>query len=253
MSILKLPTKLGKEPLVDVVFEMRFVPSTIASVVLPGMFMKQLGLRGGEQAIERLPLHDVPADVRRREHGMRYQPVLRIHWENYILIISDHSVGLGCKIPYRGWSEFRQKILEVVAVVKDSEVAESVERVALKYVDLIPGASVEKQLSRLNLSVEVGKYSLTDESFNLRMEIPGEHALHVVSVGAPAMVRHSEMGERKGAIVDIDSLCPVSFQSWEQLSASLPDMLDSLHLENKTMFFECLKEETVEYLEPSYE
>ncbi|GGE53001.1 hypothetical protein GCM10011533_01780 [Streptosporangium jomthongense] len=254
MSVSKLPSKLGKEPLVDVVFEMRFLPSTMASVVLPGMFMKQLGLKGGEKAIERLPLYDMPAEVRRREHGMRYQPLLRIHWDNYVLIISDHSVGVACKIPYRGWSEFRQKIMDVVAVIKESEVAVSVERIALKYVDLIPGSSVGEQLNRLNVSVEIGKHKLKNESFNLRMEIPGDHALHVVAIGAPAGVRaRDSSSERKGAIVDVDSLSPVRFENWERLSESLPDMLDNLHAENKAMFFECLKSETIEYLEPSYE
>lgn len=252
MTLSELPSKLAKEPLVDVVFEMRFTASMPASVVLPGMLITQLGIEGGDQSIERLPLHDLPAEVRKHNQGMRYQPVLRVHWGGYVLIIGDNSVGVASKIPYRGWTEFREKIIEVVGIVMQSRVASVVDRIALKYVDLIPGDTVKEQLERINLNIVVGDHRLERESFNVRVEVPKASARHIINIGAPATVRNDK-GERKGAIVDIDSLCPVKFEGWESFYRELPDMLNAVHAENKSTFFSCLTSETIEFLEPSYE
>ena len=56
-----LPIKLLKEPLIDAVFELRFMSSISASNVLPGYLFSKLD---GKKTIERLPAADFPRPMR---------------------------------------------------------------------------------------------------------------------------------------------------------------------------------------------
>jgi uncharacterized protein (TIGR04255 family) len=105
-----LPTKLEKEPLVDAVFEIRFAPRVPASSVIPGILFTRPETQ--PQQIERLPAADIPAEFRSREPSLRFQPVMRLHWDdNFLIMVGDTSLGLGCKMPYPGWRNFKPHIL----------------------------------------------------------------------------------------------------------------------------------------------
>jgi len=251
MTAVLLPKKLKKEPLVDAVFEVRFSSSIPASSVLPGLFFAQL--EGAEKQIERLLTADIPSQLRSVDPVLRFQPLLRLHSGDFLILVGDASLGIACKMPYPGWNAFKTQIIKVVGLLKDTQIVQTVDRYALKYVNVVDGKDLVEQIHRINMDLRLGKHTLKSESFTVRVEVPRDDFIHVVQVAAPVTVQMIGGEIRIGVIVDTDTICNYQTNDWTKFMEELPDRLESVHTDNKEMFFECLQPETVNYLEPIYE
>ena len=76
-----LPKKLKKEPLIDAVFEVRFTSAFPAGGVLPGLLFGNLD---GDKKIEQLPLLQLPQVIRDADPNLRFAPLSRLDWGNFI-------------------------------------------------------------------------------------------------------------------------------------------------------------------------
>lgn len=246
----KLPTKLNKEPLIDALFEMRFNSAPSASSILPGLLFSKLE---GERIIEDLPIAQIPKALRDADSNLRFAPLVRLNLEGFSINIGDRSLAIGCKMPYPGWSVFKPIILNTVKLLKDTGLVQEVHRFSMKYIDLIPAHGTAMQVSAINSSVVLGKHTLTQEVFSLRIEIPKEEILHAVQITSSATAILPDGSKREGLIVDIDSIWNLSNPDFSQWLEQLPDQLELIHTANKAMFFECLRPETIDALEPVYE
>lgn len=247
-----LPKKLKKEPLVDAVFEVRFSSSIPASSVLPGLLFAQL--EGAEKQIERLSTADIPIQLRNLDPVLRFQPLLRLHSGGFLILVGDASLGIACKMPYPGWDAFKTQIIKFVGrLLNDTQIVQTVDRYSLKYVNVVDGKDLVEQIHRINMDLRLGNHTLKSETFNVRVEIPRDNFIHVVQVAAPAIIQMIGDEIRSGVIVDTDTICNCQTSDWDKFMEELPDRLESIHTDNKKMFFECLQPETVNYLEPIYE
>lgn len=246
----KLPTKLRKEPLIDAVFEMRFSSTTPASSVLPGFLF---GRCDGTKSIESLPASELPKPIRDNDPNLQFAPLTRLHWNRFVILVGDRSLAVGCKLPYPGWREFKPAILEVVRLVKEISIVQSVQRFSMKYIDLIPSEGIGEQISKINFSVVIGDHELKNEVFSLRVEVPRDGVLNAVQITSSAVVTLPDQSTREGVIVDIDTIANLDNQDFETWLGTLPERLDSMHAVNKSMFFECLRQEAINALEPIYE
>jgi uncharacterized protein (TIGR04255 family) len=247
----KLPTKLGKEPLIDVVFELRFASQMPASTLLPGLLVSQLQDSRHEVSIDRLPAADLPAQFRDADPNLRYVPLVVLRWNGFMINVGDRSLAITCPRPYKGWVEFRQAIFQVVSVLKSAPYISNLERHGLKYVDFLPITELDKQIASVNLQLSLGSHQLKQETVLVRLEIPDEQFVKIVQIVSNASVTLD--GESKtGLIVDVDVIRPLNVSVGHYLDA-LETMLDETHRLNKETFFACLKEHTVDALEPSYE
>ena len=100
-TLTKLPLKLGKEPLIEALFEMRFKATAPVSNILPGLLFTKFK---GEKKIEKLPAAQLPEELRKVDPSLHYAPLLRIYWDRFMILTSDRSSGLACKMPYPGWN-----------------------------------------------------------------------------------------------------------------------------------------------------
>jgi uncharacterized protein (TIGR04255 family) len=246
----KLPTKLKKEPLIDALFEMRFTSTTSASSILPGVLFSKLP---GEKKIERLPTEQIPRAILDSDPNLRFAPLLRLYLDKFVINIGDRSLAVGCKMPYPGWGTFKPVILDVVRQLKEIGIVQALHRFSMKYIDLIPASSRADQVSAINGTVVLGKHTLNQEIFSLRMEIPQEGMLHVVQITSGATATLQDGSTREGVIVDIDSITDLAEPDFAYWLGQLSDQLESMHSANKAMFFECLRPETIASLEPIYE
>lgn len=249
---LALPTKLGKEPIVEAVCEIRFSPAKVSiSKVLPGMLYEALP---GDKDITPTSAADVPEQVRRADPMFRYQPLVTVVWAGCQIQISDHSVAIACEIPYPGWGQFKQKILQVVGVLLDKKLLSRVDRYSLKYVDVIEALTGVERVSRINLSLTLGSQRLENQNYNIRMEVVEAGLIHVLNVAAPVNVQFHQAGKNdvEGTLLAIDTVYGCEGSTLDGLKSSLEERLDSMHRENKKQFFACLTEDTIEFLEPTY-
>ena len=146
---MKLPSKLGKEPLVTVLFEIRFTAKLALSNILPGILFSKLGCEN----IEPTPHAQIPEQIRRADPNLKYLPLVALKWQRYQVLVGDSSVVLSCDIPYLGWTDFRTHILSLINELEQTKLISEVERYSLKYVDVI-----ENVQNFLKHSITYGKY-----------------------------------------------------------------------------------------------
>jgi len=249
-SSLGLPTKLNNEPLVDAVFEIRFLSSVHASSIIPGVLYSKLA---GDKSLESLPTEQIPKNIRDTDPNLRYAPVSRLNWDKFYISVSDRSVMVSCIHPYAGWSAFKRAIVEVLTLINDIEVIDSVERYSMKYVDIIESDNLATQVNMVNMNVSLADHLLTKEAVQVRMEIPEGNFIKIIQVATGAAVKLPHSDEKLGVVIDVDIIAPLEKVSFSKLLSDIESRLDVIHKMNKSNFFGCLKPETIEMLEPSYD
>lgn len=250
MDAKALPSRLKKEPLIDAVCEFRFSSSLSVSDVLPGLLMAKYP--GKVTNIERLPISNIPEPVRNGDENLKYQPLIRLTWGDFLVLVGNRTLAVACKLPYPGWSAFKASVMDLISNI-DLSLFHEIERYSMKYVDLIEGEDTRELIGRVNVSLAIGDHNLKAENFLVRVEIPDESRLHIVQLTAPATTQFLDGSQKSGMIVDIDSISNLRTTDVRGFLESLPRRLDDMHLANKRIFFSCLTDETVEYLEPEYE
>jgi uncharacterized protein (TIGR04255 family) len=256
----KLPSKLTTEPLIEAVFEVRFSGSTAGSVVLPGLLIGSLA-GGREIRIEKLPAASLPDAMRRADPNLQFAPTIRMDWGDFSILIGDVNVAVACKLPYPGWTRFKTAILEVLSVASKATMWSGASRYSLKYVDLLPGEDRAAQIRRFDWDIRVGEHRLGSEVFSLRWEVPDAdsttHVIQILTSVSATLTDQSEGAgasvEKRGAILDIDSIVNFETSDISAFMGELPSRLDVIHANNKEIFFSCLRPETIEELGAEYD
>jgi uncharacterized protein (TIGR04255 family) len=250
MTTQHLPIKLLKDPLIDAIFEIRFSSSTEISNVLPGFFFAKFEKK--ELRVEQLQTAQIPVQIRNMDSNLRYQPLMRMHWGTFIIFIGDAMLGIGCKMPYPGWNTFRERIREVVAVLFEAGIINTIERYSMKYINIIEGESLSDQIQKTNIELRVGDHVVRKEKFSVRIEIANSDFINIIQLAAPVSAVLPNKEVRNGIIVDIDCIGTRQHININDFNKDLPNLLESVHSECKVKFFECLKPETITTLEPVY-
>ena len=129
-----------------------------------------------------------------------------------------------------------------------------IERYSLKYVGVVDGKTPAEQIARIKIDLKLGDYNLKAEPFGVRIEMQRDAFLHIVNLAAPATVSSSkDGGQRTGLLMDIDGIRDYKTSKLSEFIGELPDRIETLHTRNKELFFGLLTDETLAYLEPSYE
>jgi uncharacterized protein (TIGR04255 family) len=255
MPPLALPKKLKKEPLVDALFEVRFLPTIPAvSSILPGLLLMSLNASEKEpMQIERLQASEIPSQMRNADPFLKYQPLMKLSGERFVLLVGDWSLTVGCKLPYAGWSEFKPKIIGVMDVLKGSTLVKELERYSMKYVDVVEAKTLAEQIQRANMEIRIGSHKVAAEPFSVRIEIKQHEFVNLIQIAGQAQVMLPGGNVRSGLLIDVDTVVDHRTTNFDQFTLELPDRLERIHTENKTRVFECLTPETIEYLEPVYD
>lgn len=247
----KLPVVLGKEPLVEAIFEVRLNGAPSLSDILPGFLFSQL--KNPKPVSSRLPAADIPAPMRANDPLLLFTPVQRLDWGMYLISVGDRNFVVSCKLPYPKWPSFRQAIFFITQQIQKLDIPGEVERYSLKYVNLIQAPSPREQLEKIQVEVQLGSTAVGDQGLQLRVEQRKEETLHIISVATDARVVLHDGQKQFGAIVDVDSIRSTHFPNFNSFVVHLEKELDHLRYANKEQFFSCLKPQAIEEMEPEYE
>lgn len=245
---MRLPLRLGIEPLADSVCEVRFKTQVAASTLLPGMLFSVLD---GPKSIDRLPTAEIPAPIRHGNPDLKYAPTIRINWKQFLIAISDYSLAVSCRMPYPGWGLFKPAIMEVMGVFAAAQFAQSVERCSFKSTDVI-----EKKHGGpkdvMHLALTVGNNDLTDKLFHIRGEVKDGPVYHIIQVASESSVTLIDGSVKDGMFIDTDTVLELHDLGLKDFSSSISDHIELVHAKNKEMFFHYLKEDFLQKLEPVY-
>ena len=251
MTTKRLPAKLGKEPLIDVVCGVVFASDIPADALLPGLLLPKLA--GMKPKFEALPAAQLPQIIRDSDPNLLNAPLMRVVLDSqFTVLIGSKWLAVGCQMPYSGWTTFREMITTVFAVLGEAPFVKGIERHSLKYVDFIKSEEAGVSLSRFNLQIEIAGRKLTDQSTNIRTEIVERPFLHATTIISPAIANNSDgtvMGS--GVVIDVDTHRVEKFETKEFLE-KLPQLLEEIHLSNKLFFFDLLSEAGLQELDPIY-
>lgn len=248
-----LPTSLKHEPLIDVVFEMRFGPienRPALADVLPGLIFHKLG---STAKLSRFPQADIPLSLRDQDPNLHYAPLVRIESDTHLISVGDRVLIVNCKLPYPKWKGFRERIFEVLGWISELKLNLTVTRYSLKYVDLIESNSLVEQMSKIKLGVSVGSVEATNHQLNLELHQRCDDQMHIQKIMLGVSVTLLDQTTKQGAIIDVDSIANVQATELSTLVETFAGDLDSLRRKNKELFFDCLQQETIESFEPTYE
>ena len=245
----QIPTRLKKEPLLEALWEVRFI-GTMPSIadVLPGMLFKALSHK--YENIVRLPVADIPEPIVKDNLTLLYLPKVRLENGNQAVQIGEHAVSLSCRRPYSGWEKFSRDIRELTEALQETGLIKTLERFALKYINLI---ELDQQPASkcLNLDWKLGGQEINTSPISFRIDISQAKLIHAIKIVSPAEAFLPDSEERhRGILLDIDTIRNLHGESdWEDLEEGL----DPAHMASKKMFFSLLSEETVHNLGPKYE
>jgi uncharacterized protein (TIGR04255 family) len=248
----KIPTKLGKEPLIDVICGVNFDSDIHAETLLPGLLLQKLV--GKQPKFETLPMAQLPQTVRDSDPNLKNAPLMRIVVDDqFTILIGSKWLGVGCQMPYAGWSAFSEMILIVFKVLSDLPSVNSVDRHSLKYVDFIKSQDGNTEpLSRFNLKIEIANRILSNQTTHLRTEIAESPFLHAITIIYPATATQPDRPAIDGLLVDVDTHRIERF-TLNDFLAQLPVLLEEIHTANKAFFFDLLSEAGLQELEPQYD
>jgi uncharacterized protein (TIGR04255 family) len=252
MKFDRLPIRLGAEPLLEAVCEMRFQSSFPASNILPGLLLHDLRTDGVEIAMQALPASNVPKEMRAVDPALRDAPLIALKWGDLTISIADGLISVSSTKRYPGWKIFRADIERVFQVAAASQIIQSISRFSVKYVDLIPDGNTYPA-GGLDIDLRLGELRLVRQNTGIRMEVQDPPFLHVVSALTAADAVREGAAAVRGSLIDVDTLHLTPEPDVQAFMARLSESLDDAHLRNKRMFFECLTQETLDRLEPTYD
>ncbi|MFP3586377.1 TIGR04255 family protein [Paraburkholderia sp. SIMBA_055] len=254
MTTKRLPKKLAKEPLIDVVCGINFESDGPADTLLPGLLMAKL--TGKQLRFEALPAAQLPQAVRAVMPNLEAAPRVRVVLdEKFTVLIGVNWLGVACLMPYAGWDEFRAMIESVFDVLRSATFVRKIVRHSLKYADFIKSSNDIGHLARLNVDISVAGRSLSkqgSQSTQLRTEIVEPPFVHATTVVAPATATTAVGAPAHGTFVDVDTLRIQDF-SVDEFLGQLRQLLDEIHSANKLFFFELLSDTGLQELEPQYD
>lgn len=245
----RLPKKLGKEPLVEAIFEMRFDSQFPVSTIWPGILYSSLP---GEKTMEQLPSLSIPKEIRDSDPNFAFVPVCRISWGNYWILIGDRVFAVATKIPYTGWDDFKSHILAAFMPVLTTGMISSVSRCSMKCVDVLDNVPFEAS-ECFRLQCEIGGRSAAGNAFQVNIGIKENGVSHTMQIVSSATLNLLTGGQISGPLLDVDSVIDMGAENSELFMAKLAERADQLHDLNKRLVFDAFSEKALNYLEPSYE
>ena len=244
----ELPIKLDKDPLVGVVFELRFSSSQTLPNILPGYLFTNLGCSN----ITKTPQSEIPEVIKNSDPNLMYVPSFLLDWGNYQIFIGERSLTLSCNIPYQGWSDFNKNIKVLLEKAVELSIEINVERYSLKYTDIIEYNHVGSIQELLNVELNIGGESVDLPRTQMRTEKESDGSIIITQLIGSADAELHSGTTKSGLLIDVDAINLVSNVELKALLQGNFTDLDELHKKNKVTFFNLLSEAGLNRLEPIY-
>lgn len=148
-----LPTKLKQDTIAEALFEIRFEHGSLPEIAV-GKLAGTAAWAGMAQS--RLPLGDLPQQIRDMQPDMRYQAILQLSSDDGLIIkIGPRVISAHVLAPYPGWPAFGPKLGEMVRALFDACPGPNIQRLGLRYINAVQRAHGLSSLWDLNINFEV--------------------------------------------------------------------------------------------------
>lgn len=236
-----LPKKITPCPIVEANIEIRF-ESEMPSEAVFGVVYNQF--KNEYKGIEKLPILQIPEEIRSQDPALMFQACYRLTSENLIISIGPKVISIACVKEYVGWDDFSAKALEILLKINGSGIISKLLRVGLRYINFFDC----NILDRIDLSAKIGESSLASNNTFIKTEFTKNDYSIVLQVANNANILISNK-QKIGSIIDIDT--SISQFSKDTFGVS-SKLLSAAHAEGKQLFISLLKKDFLESLNPEY-
>ena len=235
----RLPIKLTTDPIVEAVFELRFVPAQVAGadLLLGSLFAP---MKDRFPTLTRLPTGDLPEALLKLEPNLRFQPRIRLTGTRFSLLLGDYSLMVAASCPYAGWSMYQAVISEAISLAKESGVVKSVERFSIKYINLLPAETVRAQFGKTLFNSQLGGRDLLTNLTTTKTEFDEDGFTNIVEL-APQSTTEIDGKKITGLLVNVDTIATKVADFWNNCDAQIA----RAHTVEKRIFFSILTPETI--------
>lgn len=245
----KLPTRLKNDPLVGVLFELRFSSDLPIVNILPGILFSKLGC----SKIDKTQHAEIPDVIRNQNEALAYLPVVKIIWGDYIILLGNKALALECRLPYKGWGDFREKIISFLTEINTVSLPMKIHRYSLKYIDILNFEGSPVIGDKLNVKFSLGNAEWNLAGTHIKTQTVVEDVSVVIQLAGSAGAHFEDGTSRKGFLVDTDTICNINQCSLNEFMPKLSDGISHLHDVNKRLFFSYLTQGGLDMLEPEYD
>jgi uncharacterized protein (TIGR04255 family) len=239
----RLPARIAQCPIVEAVFEARFV-SPEAWTTMPGLLFAQIREKYPEQ--KDLPLTQLPEEIRRQDPALMVLPLVQFRSDSFLIQLGPRVVSLVTKPnAYPGWPAIKQELEWLIARLQAAGFVGETERLGARYIDFFGGDVFNMLRLGLRMNDKPLQGAKTDVTTLLEQGLLSIR-LHV-SNGAIVATKD---GPKSGSILDVDA--------W--FGAMHADLFENglarfgeVHHAIKGLFFGLITPEFLGSLRPVYE
>lgn len=245
----RLPVSLRDEPIAEAVCEVRVGGTVPLHNTVPGLLMSAQA--GAVSEIATLPAASVPEAIRAADPDFASVPLTKFRWNDLTILVGSRVVTISHVPPYLGWAEFKRRILGLFNIILRPELTPTVERYSLKYQNVFRSPQVPDKNSILDINFRLGQLNFKPGGFFLRAEVVDIDLITIVQAADGATLQIPGQPVVQGLLLDVDTIFSQSL-SCDEFLTQMEGRLDRTRLVNKTVFFECLQDQLIENLGPTY-
>lgn len=217
---------------------------TIDQDIVVGLIYSLLQNRqeGKVLQIEKLPILNLPEEIRKTDPNLRNKPCYKINYGEFYILIGLFGVALGVNPPYKGWKAFKEFSIDFLdLLVKGNIVIKGLSAITLKYLDFFSDVNI---FEKINCEVLLNNKKITTIPTIFRTEIPINDFTEVLQITNGVHLRNQALKiNNDGSLIEISLFRRnVSVENFSQV-------IEDAHFNQKESFFGLLSNE---YLKSSF-
>lgn len=233
------PIEINPCPIIDAILELRFSNNNIPKSAIVGMVYNVI--KSDFPKMENLPIFDIPEHVRNADPNLKFKPLHLLKNDKYVVQLGSDVIVFGCSPQYVGWNIYSSFIYNYVEELIKLKLFNSITRIGLRYINFFD----TNIFNNINTDVFYNGQPLKNSHktiFTVFENHPYQNNLTISNSG--------KYKNSKGSIIDIDSSI---IGSMIQTNAeSIKNIIEQLHKNEKELFFNQLKKEFLQSLNPKY-
>jgi uncharacterized protein (TIGR04255 family) len=241
---MRTPKRLGRNPIIDAIAEVRF-SSSIPNDAVIGLVYSKVEDTFGKP--ENLPVLQIPLPLRESDPNLKYQPCYRFTKPGNVLLVGPHTVALST-YPYSDWGAASPILAAVLERLHEARLFERIQRIGLRYVNFFENVNI---LDHSTLVLEVRNSSIASQSVSLRTEATSGEFKVVTQILNSATAEVAGVS-KKGSILDLDIAKEDLDISPDSLPTSLMNLFAAANEVADIEFFRLLADDFLLTFGPEY-
>lgn len=232
-------------PIIEAIIQINCTFAVDQDVVV-GLIYSLLKEKNGNQEpiVERLPILNLPEDIRRNDPNLKDKPWFKINYGEYFILIGLFGVAFGVNPPYDQWSSFKTFSNQVFGDLRGS-VIKGVSAVTLKYLDFFSNVNI---FEKINCKLTLVGNIITAIPTIFRTEIIEDKFVKIFQITNGVHLNNSALNiDADGSLIEISLFTRnVSLDNFNQV-------IEKAHYYQKKSFFELLSDDFLNTFEIEYE